>query len=409
MTTRSRAYLLLALVFSILGVVFVCVAGDLLRAGARESMVAATLTPLLLLGSLQLARTSRSPVGRERAAREVIIIGRNRRTSRILETLERNPDPGLKVVGVLDTEPCCASVEHKSACNECDELLARRRIPQLGDPTQLTNVIEANPVDEVLITLPLRTFYDEISRCLRVCTEAGVPVSLTADFFGVSAAEPKFRNWHENDYLLNYARTHRPQWKVAAKRGMDVAGAICALAVFALPMLLIALLVKITSRGPVFFRQERATLNNKPFRLLKFRTMVRDAEQRRHELEHLNEQSGPVFKINRDPRITPLGRFLRKYSLDELPQLFNVLRGDLSLVGPRPPMPSEVIRYEWWQRRRLSMRPGLTCLWQVSGRNRIGFDEWMKLDLAYIDNWSLLLDVKLLLRTIPVLLRGTGV
>ncbi|HLU50141.1 MAG TPA: sugar transferase, partial [Planctomycetota bacterium] len=160
--------------------------------------------------------------------------------------------------------------------------------------------------------------------------------------------------------------------------------------------------------GPVFFAQERLGMNHRPFRMLKFRTMVVNAEELKKELEAKNEMNGPVFKMRRDPRVTPVGRILRKLSLDELPQFLNVLKGDMSLVGPRPPIASEVERYEWWQRRRLSTRPGLTCFWQISGRNEIDFEDWMRLDLRYIDNWSLWLDVELILRTIPAVLRGRG-
>jgi lipopolysaccharide/colanic/teichoic acid biosynthesis glycosyltransferase len=142
--------------------------------------------------------------------------------------------------------------------------------------------------------------------------------------------------------------------------------------------------------------------------MYKFRSMVDDAEQRRYELESLNEMDGPVFKSSRDPRVTPVGKFLRRFSIDELPQLYNVLKGDMSLVGPRPPLPQEVQRYKRWQRRRLSMKPGITCLWQISGRNQVGFEEWMKLDLTYIDNWSLLLDLKILIKTVPAVLMGKG-
>jgi lipopolysaccharide/colanic/teichoic acid biosynthesis glycosyltransferase len=156
------------------------------------------------------------------------------------------------------------------------------------------------------------------------------------------------------------------------------------------------------------FRQIRCGLNGRVFTLYKFRTMVADAEHRRGELQHLNEMAGPVFKLRRDPRVTLLGRFLRRFSLDELPQLWNVLRGDMSLVGPRPPIPEEVAQYQRWQRRRLSMKPGLTCLWQISGRNDLDFDRWMQLDLEYIDSWSPTLDLKILLKTIPAVLSGKG-
>ncbi|HSU82406.1 MAG TPA: sugar transferase, partial [Thermoanaerobaculia bacterium] len=167
-------------------------------------------------------------------------------------------------------------------------------------------------------------------------------------------------------------------------------------------------LVKLTSRGAVLYRQTRCGLNGRSFTLYKFRTMVADAHERRQEFLHLNEMNGPVFKLKSDPRVTRLGRLLRRFSLDELPQLWNVLRGDMSLVGPRPPIPEEVAQYQRWQRRRLAMKPGLTCLWQISGRNDVDFDRWMQLDLEYIDSWSPMLDLKILLKTVPVVLSGRG-
>ena len=166
--------------------------------------------------------------------------------------------------------------------------------------------------------------------------------------------------------------------------------------------------MKLTSRGPVLFRQERVGLHGRTFGMLKFRSMVTNAEELKARLMAQNEMSGPVFKMKHDPRITRIGRFIRKYSIDELPQLLNVLRGDMSIVGPRPPVPSEVAKYEAWQRRRLSVRPGLTCVWQVSGRNQISFEEWMLLDMRYIDHWSLAQDFNLILKTVPVVLTGRG-
>jgi lipopolysaccharide/colanic/teichoic acid biosynthesis glycosyltransferase len=173
-------------------------------------------------------------------------------------------------------------------------------------------------------------------------------------------------------------------------------------------LLLIILGIKLTSPGPVLFKQERCGLNGRRFKLLKFRTMVNNAEEIKSRVEHLNEMSGPVLKVRNDPRITPLGRLLRKFSLDEFPQFINVLKGDMSIVGPRPPIPDEVEKYEYIQRRRLSVKPGITCLWQVNGRNKIDFSEWVKLDLEYIDNWSFALDMKIILKTIPAVLKGTG-
>ena len=192
------------------------------------------------------------------------------------------------------------------------------------------------------------------------------------------------------------------------KRVIDVVGSGLGIILLSPLLLFIAVLIRLTSPGPVLYIQKRSGLNGRKFVLYKFRSMYKGAHERLAELAHKNEVSGPIFKIKNDPRITPVGKFLRKFSLDELPQLFNVFAGQMSLVGPRPPLPKEVNQYETWQRRRLSMRPGITCLWQISGRNKIKFDEWMKLDLEYIDNWSLGLDFKILLKTIPAVLFAKG-
>jgi exopolysaccharide biosynthesis polyprenyl glycosylphosphotransferase len=197
---------------------------------------------------------------------------------------------------------------------------------------------------------------------------------------------------------------------MVCKRLFDVASAAFALWLLSPVLLISALLVKLTSRGPIFFKQQRVGMHGRTFSMLKFRSMVINAEELKLKLMAQNEASGPVFKIQKDPRITPVGRFIRKFSIDELPQLINVLRGEMSVVGPRPPIPSEVAQYEPWQRRRLSVRPGLTCLWQVSpsGRNSVGFQEWMYLDMQYIDHWSLGRDFNLILKTVPVVLTGKG-
>jgi exopolysaccharide biosynthesis polyprenyl glycosylphosphotransferase len=196
--------------------------------------------------------------------------------------------------------------------------------------------------------------------------------------------------------------------QVALKRALDVLMAALAVLVLSPVLLLAALAVKVTSRGPVLFPQQRVGLHGRHFAMLKFRSMVVDAEALLAQLAAANEQTGPVFKMRRDPRVTLVGRFIRKFSIDELPQLVNVLKGDMSIVGPRPPLPSEVARYEAWQLRRLSVRPGLTCLWQVSGRNAVGFRDWMLLDLEYIDHWSLAEDLSLIVRTVPVVVTGRG-
>jgi len=197
-------------------------------------------------------------------------------------------------------------------------------------------------------------------------------------------------------------------FQLFVKRLTDLFGSALLLVLLSPLLLVTAAAVKLTSPGPVFFGQERIGMNKRRFRLLKFRSMVIDAEERRKHLEHLNEMDGPTFKIRRDPRVTRVGAILRKFSIDELPQLLNVFKGEMSLVGPRPPLLSEVDLYDWSDRRRLSIKPGITCLWQVSGRNELTFEEWMILDRKYIDNWSVWLDLKILLMTIPVVLCGKG-
>jgi exopolysaccharide biosynthesis polyprenyl glycosylphosphotransferase len=213
---------------------------------------------------------------------------------------------------------------------------------------------------------------------------------------------------YDGSGVLTFSATPNDTGALMVKRTMDIVGASAALVVLSPLLAVVALLIKMQDGGPVLFSQERSGLFGRRFAMLKFRSMVTDAEAQKARLAHLNEMSGPVFKMAHDPRITRLGAFIRRTSIDELPQFWNVLRGEMSLVGPRPPIPAETERYARWQLRRLSMKPGITCIWQVSGRNNIDFDTWMKLDLQYIDNWSLLLDVKLLLKTVPVVLMGTG-
>jgi exopolysaccharide biosynthesis polyprenyl glycosylphosphotransferase len=216
------------------------------------------------------------------------------------------------------------------------------------------------------------------------------------------------RNTATGDGYLHFV-THAPHHhQMALKRLFDITASALALGVLSPLLLGVAAVIKLTSRGPIFFKQKRVGLNGKHFHMLKFRSMVVNAEELKAKLAALNEQTGPVFKMKNDPRITRVGRFIRKYSIDELPQLINVLRGEMSVVGPRPPIPSEVEKYATWQRRRLSVRPGLTCIWQVSGRNQISFEDWMYLDMRYIDHWSLGTDLGLILKTVPVVLTGSG-
>jgi exopolysaccharide biosynthesis polyprenyl glycosylphosphotransferase len=273
---------------------------------------------------------------------------------------------------------------------------------------QLANCLHEYSTNIVIVSgrhLP----FDKVEETIRVCELEGVEVWLMADFIRTEFSRTSFATLGDRPYLV-FRAAPEASWQSLVKQLMDFLGALVLLAGLALPMLLLALLIRFNSPGPILFRQKRAGLNGRPFTMLKFRTMVTNAEQLKQELEALNEMSGPVFKITKDPRITPIGRFLRKYSLDELPQLVNVLVGDMSLVGPRPLPVDEVARFDdMAHRRRLSVRPGLTCLWQVSGRNDVkDFEEWVRLDLQYIDNWSLWLDFKILLLTIPAVFSGSG-
>ncbi|HYW68844.1 MAG TPA: sugar transferase [bacterium] len=221
--------------------------------------------------------------------------------------------------------------------------------------------------------------------------------------FGYGTVEEFAREAREGERVLSGSFYRR-----FIKRPLDVCASLIGLILLSPLFLVLAILVKVDSHGPVFFKQMRVGKDGREFEFYKFRSMVQDAEALKNKLMHLNELEGPVFKISDDPRITPIGRFLRRTSLDELPQLFNVLRGDMSLVGPRPPLPAEVANYESWQRQKLAVLPGITCLWQISGRNHIGFTEWMRLDIEYIRRQSLGVDVKILARTLPAVLLRKG-
>jgi exopolysaccharide biosynthesis polyprenyl glycosylphosphotransferase len=281
-----------------------------------------------------------------------------------------------------------------------------RDIPLLGHPENLASIVANSQVDALFWAVEP----EEISRSWKLMETAesmGVRV-----FVMSSVYQPKFarvRPTYINGLpAMVYRSEPESPLPLLCKKIIDKLGALAGLLLAAPVMALIAAVVKFDSRGPVLFRQTRLGLNGRPFKMLKFRTMCCDAETRMPELMHKNEMSGPVFKIKQDPRVTRVGKFLRRYSLDELPQFLNVLRGEMSLVGPRPPLPQEVRRFEPWQHRKLSVTPGLTCLWQVNGRNSIDFEDWVRLDLQYIDNWSLWLDAKIIAKTVPAVFKGSG-
>jgi exopolysaccharide biosynthesis polyprenyl glycosylphosphotransferase len=357
----------------------------LLLFGAAQFVVLAS-ERLLLFGGLRMLRR----FGRN--TRNVLVVGSGPRAAHVQRLIARHPEWGLRVVGYVDDR------EHP-----LDPEIPPSRICKLADmPTLLRDEV----IDEVIIACP-RSMLGAILPVVAACGSAGVPFTLLADIFGDYLPPPRVTGF-DNLAALRFAPVHHSPSLLAVKRAIDVVGSAAGLAIAAPAILAAGLLVRLTSRGPVFFRQMRCGLYGRRFEMLKLRTMCVDAEEQLEALQCLNEMDGPVFKIQDDPRVTRVGRFLRRYSLDELPQLWNVLKGDMSLVGPRPPVPHEVAQYETFERRRLSMRPGITCWWQVNGRNNVGFDEWVRMDLEYIDSWSLANDFRILLKTLPAALRGTG-
>jgi exopolysaccharide biosynthesis polyprenyl glycosylphosphotransferase len=279
--------------------------------------------------------------------------------------------------------------------------------PVLGDIDELETILMSNAIDEVVIALPVKSMYDQIQKAIGICERLGTQSQYSIDLFATKIT--KRRSVDPNDPSLILLHMIHNETGMALKRLTDIIFAGMSLILLSPLMLVLALCVRMSSKGPILFRQPRYGLNRRIFTMLKFRSMVVNAELEQSKLEHLNEAGGPVFKMQSDPRVTMVGRFIRKTSLDELPQLWNVLVGDMSLVGPRPLPIRDVSRFsEAWLMRRFSVPPGITGLWQVSGRSKTTFAHWITLDLEYIDRWSLLLDFKILAKTLPAVLRGEG-
>ena len=339
---------------------------------------------LIYLKEELLRLVLRSNLAQSQLKRRFILVGSKKEIARMCTELEGRKDESVAIIAQFDL-----------TANPLPQL-----IQMLHDHSAYGVILNAR-----------HTYFEQVENVIKACELEGVEVWLVADFFSTQISHTTLDEMLGHPLLI-FRTAPEISWQSLAKHIMDFTGAfLLLLLLIVIPIIpLIALAIKLTSSGPVFFRQQRSGQNGAPFTLYKFRTMVTNAEQLKHELEAMNEMSGPVFKVTNDPRVTPLGKFLRKYSLDELPQLWNVLRGEMSLVGPRPLPVDEVKRFnDLAHRRRLSVKPGLTCLWQIQGRNRISdFKDWVRLDLDYIDNWSLWLDLKILFFTIPVVLRGTG-
>lgn len=322
-----------------------------------------------------------------RNTRYVLILGSGQAAHSYLDKVNENPQLGYKVIGYL-------APEHNGL-----------NITYLGNYTNLETVLNTNVVDVTVFTASLSD--ESVKKCLDLLDLMGKTVTILLDDIVAKVTRSRSVDF---DGLPMVAYDSHPRFPIQeiVKRIMDAILSGLGLIAISPILLLIAIAVKVSSDGPVFFAQERVGINGRTFRMLKFRSMVVNAEELKAKLAHLNEMSGPVFKIKDDPRVTPIGKILRKTSLDELPQLWNVLVGEMSLVGPRPPLPKEVNMYDSRHRKRLSVKPGITCIWQISGRNDVDFEEWMEMDAEYVDRWSLWMDIKILAKTVPVVLGKNG-
>jgi len=331
-----------------------------------------------------------------RNLRHVLIVGTNPRALEFARIIDDRPELGYLLIGFADEE----WTENREFGTNGKSI-----VTDLG---HFSDFLREHIVDEVAIALPMKSFYSQAARVVAVCQEQGVIVRVLASIFDLQ------KGWVNNRQLDGTAAAIfspilSEGWPMVCKQLLDIFISSLLLIMLAPIFLIVAILIKLDSTGPVFFVQERVGLNKRRFRMYKFRTMAGDAEKRQSDLESLNEAEGPVFKIKNDPRVTRLGRFLRKASIDELPQFLNVLKGDMSLVGPRPLPIRDYQGFDQdWVRRRFSVRPGITCLWQINGRSSVSFQEWMELDLHYIDHWSFWLDVKVIAKTIPAVLKGVG-
>ncbi|MEP0775835.1 MAG: sugar transferase [Acidobacteriota bacterium] len=380
----------------ILGVGSVAAASYLFRVDfiSRPFLLLFAATNFAVLAALRVAER-RTAWGRsllEAPERVVVVVGDGPRALEVAQLVQRYRRWGFRLKGMVTVAS--------------DPGTPAGPFPLLGSVTHLPEILTRSVVDEVILAVPTRQL-GELEDALLQCQELGVRVRVALQPFPHLSPHLEVEIFQGVPFLT-FATAPTAPLPLFAKRVMDVVLSATAL-VLSLPLWpLIALAIRLSSPGPILYRQQRCGLHGRRFTLLKFRTMVVDAEARQQEVGHLNVVNGPAFKAPNDPRVTPVGRVLRRLSLDEIPQLLHVLKGEMSLVGPRPPIPAEVERYQPWQRRRLAMKPGITGLWQVSGRSELDWDTWMELDLAYIDSWSLWLDLTILLRTIPAVLSGRG-
>jgi exopolysaccharide biosynthesis polyprenyl glycosylphosphotransferase len=325
--------------------------------------------------------------------RRLLIVGTGKRAVAFIKRVDQHPEWGFEFLGAIDDEP--GRDVHQVG-----------RLNVVGTLEDIPMIFHRDAVDEVVFLVP-RSRLNALQGAIDDCETEGVVVTVAVDLFDTKLARSSVAEL-DGLPLLRFRTTRAKEWELLVKRLFDFTASGLGIILLSPLFLVMAILIKATSRGPVFFRQNRLGLAGRRFTLFKFRTMRQGAHTVLSDVSDLNAMTTPEFKEKKTAWITPVGRFMRKFSIDELPQLFNVFIGHMSIVGPRPTVPDEVEKYKDWQRRRFSMKPGITCLWQVNGRNNIAFEEWMKLDLEYLDNWSLWLDAKILLKTVPVVIFGIG-
>ncbi|MFC3771463.1 sugar transferase [Paenibacillus sp. GCM10012303] len=322
-------------------------------------------------------------------SRNVLIVGAGKMGHLIMDELSANKWLGYRIIGFVDD----------------DTNKYENHIQFLGATTAINKIIGQHVIDELIITIPSER--DLVNKILRDLRKIDIKINIIPDMFNLVTSTVQFGSINALP-VVTLVKTPMRGTGLLLKRIFDLLGASLLIVLISPILLATALAIKTTSKGPIIYTQQRLGKNGKIFKMYKFRSMVVNADQIKEKLVHLNESDGLAFKIKNDPRITPVGRFIRKYSIDELPQFFNILKGDMSLVGPRPPLPNEVERYGDWEWRRLEVLPGITGLWQVSGRSDLSFQQWMNLDVYYIENWSLALDIKIMLKTISVVMKGEG-
>lgn len=383
-----------------LGILFLSGFALVFRVSAIDRTFLCTFFVLVLPATVIMHAGLRIVLGgvrqRGRNLRNAVIVGCGSRGAWIGRQLRNRPDLGYLLLGYIDDIPA----------PDCPLRSGKEKV--LGPLNELDEILRTEEVDEIFIALPIKSHYETIAKIITLGEHLGSLVRMPADLFELRLEKASVDHLDDVPFLT-FRAVEENALGMVAKRVIDVLGSSVAILVLLPLFVIVAVAIKFDSRGSVLFIQERLGFNGRKFRTIKFRTMVVDAEEQLKHLEDKNEVRGAAFKMRKDPRVTRVGRILRKLSLDELPQFFNVLTGEMSLVGPRPLPIRDVEKFdEQWQKRRFSVKPGLTCLWQVNGRHEISFEHWMELDLQYIDNWSLKLDFEIIMKTIPAVLRGSG-